>query len=115
MYGIDGIDDEAALRQLLGTTPLDNLPEGFQTQPPEITPGLFGDTSGLAQDIQALADSGGSDIAALMAQAYGGNTGGGGQNRLANLRGAAQNTEAQRKGNQQQGLGTALAIAKFFI
>lgn len=115
MYGIDGIDDEAALRQLLGTTPLDSLPEGFQAQSPEITPGLFGDTSGLAQDIQALADGGGSDIAALMAQAYGGNTGGGGQSRLANLRGAAQNADAQRKANQQQAFGTALQIASLFI
>ena len=115
MYGVDGIDDEAALRQLLGTTPLDNLPEGFQAQPTAITPGLFGDTSGLAQDIQTLADGGGSDIAALMAQAYSGNYGGGGQNRIANLRGSAQNAEAQRKANQQQAFGTALQIASLFI
>lgn len=114
MYGIDGIDDEAALRQLFGTTPLDNLPESFQAQQLAPVQGLLGDTSGLA-DLQALADGRGSDIAALMAQAYGGNTGGGGQNRLANLHGAAQGAEAQRKANQQQSLGTALAIAKLFI
>lgn len=66
MYGIQGIDDEEALRQLLGTSPLDTTPQEFQAQQ-QATPmsGLLGDTSLLSQDLQALADS---DAAAQMAQ-----------------------------------------------
>ena len=58
MYGIEGIDDEEALRQLLGTSPLDTAPQEFQAQQmAEPASGLLGDTGALSQDLQALADS----------------------------------------------------------
>lgn len=93
MYGIQGIDDEEALRQLLGTSPLDTAPQNFQAQQ-QATPmsGLLGGTGALSQDLQALADS---DALAQMAQwAHAGGGGGG----------TAAGRIAQQQGANQQAL-----------
>lgn len=110
MYGIQGLDDEEALRQLLGTSPLDTAPQAFQAQQEaEPMPGLLGDTSALSQDLQALADS---DALSEMKQwAHAGGGGGAAAGRIAQQQSANQNALAS-KGD---GFGKALQIASLFI
>lgn len=112
MYGIEGIDDEEALRQLLGTSPLDTAPQEFQAQQ-QATPmsGLLGDTGVLSQALQALA---GSDAQAEMerwAHAGGGAGAGAGAGRIAQQQAANQNA----LGSRGSGFGKALQIASLFI
>lgn len=103
MYGIEGIDDEEALRQLLGTSPLDTAPQEFQAQQmAEPASGLLGDTGALSQDLQALADS---DALAQMAQwAHAGGGGGAAAGRIAQQQ--AANQQALSRGGS--GLGSLL-------
>jgi len=112
MYRIPGIDDEEALRQLLGTTPYDEAPQGFQPQQTQIQQGLLGDTSGLQQEMQALADS---DAGAQLAQWAQFGAGGGGTNRAASQRAANENAIGQNRANEQAALGKMLQIASLFI
>lgn len=110
MYGIQGLDDEEALRQLLGTSPLDTASEAFQAQQ-EAAPmsGLLGDTGELSQDLQALADS---DAQSQMAQwAHAGGGGGAAAGRIAQQISANQNALASKN----DGFGKALQIASMFI
>lgn len=97
MYRIPGIDEEESLRQLLGATPYDNAPQGFQPQPTQIQQGLLGDTSGLEADLQSLANS---DAGAQLAQWAQMGAGGGGQNRIAQQ----QATNQQAMSNKGGGL-----------
>lgn len=114
MYGIQGIDDQEALRQLLGTSPMDyGVTQGFQPQQTQqLTQGLLGDTSGLQQEMQALADS---DAGAQLAQWAQFGAGGGGTNRAASQRAANENAIGQNRANEQAALGKMLQIASLFI
>lgn len=110
MYGIQGLDDEEALRQLLGTSPLDTAPQEFQAQQQATPmPGLLGDTGVLAQDLQALANSDAQSEMERWAHAGGGI--GAGAGRIAQQQAANQNA----LGSRGSGFGKALQIASLFI
>lgn len=106
MYGIYGLDDEESLRQLLGTTPLDDDPEVYQAQQvptPDIASGLLGDTGGVTQQLEDMTEDG-SDVAALIAQTAQGFNPGIGANRIAQQQQANQAAIQQA----QQGRGGGL-------
>ena len=111
MYGIYGIDDEESLRQLLGTTPLDDDPEVYQAQqapPPDIASGLLGDTGGVTQQLEEMTEDG-SDVAALMAQTAQGYDHGIGANRIAQQQQANQAAIQQAQQSRGGGLLGKLA------
>lgn len=111
MYGIYGIDDEESLRQLLGTTPLDDDPEVYQAQqapPPDIASGLLGDTGGVTQQLEDMTADG-SDVAALMAQTAQGYNPGIGANRIAQQQQANQAAIQQAQQSRGGGLLGKLA------
>lgn len=111
MYGIYGIDDEEALRQLLGRTPLDDDPDVYQAQqtpPPDMATGLLGDTGGVTQQLEDMTVDG-SDVAALMAQTAQGYNPGIGANRIAQQQQA--NQAAIQQAQQSRGGGLLGKIA----
>lgn len=111
MYGIYGLDDEESLRQLLGTTPLDDDPEVYHAQqvpPPDIASGLLGDTGGVTQQLEDMTEDG-SDVAALIAQTAQGFNPGIGANRIAQQQQA--NQAAIQQAQQSRGGGLLGKIA----
>lgn len=115
MYGIYGIDDEEALRQLLGRTPLDDDPDVYQAQqtpPPDMATGLLGDTGGVTQQLDDMTTDG-SDIAALMAQTAQGTNSGIGAARIAQQQQA--NQAAMQQAQQSRGGGLLGKIANIAL
>lgn len=108
MYGIQGFDDEEALRQLL--MPRSEAPnEGFQAQPmqaPELAQLLGGDVT---QQMQDMGEDGSDTAQAMYAlgQQLGANGAAAGRNRIAQQQAAnqaAMQQDQQNKGGLLSGL-----------